>query len=135
MPPENVFTNAVAPIPKLEQLEQRLDALGAHAARHMVEHAVQVHVLVGRQLASRLGSWNTMPKRLAHLDLLRDRVETVERDRAARSGRSSVVSIWIVVVLPAPFGPRNAKISPRLDVERHAVDGLHVAEGLARFCT
>src|SRR5262249_49307870 len=27
-------------------------------------------------------------------------------------GRSSVVSIWIVVVLPAPLGPRKAKISP-----------------------
>ena len=27
-------------------------------------------------------------------------------------GRSSVVSIWMVVVLPAPLGPRNAKISP-----------------------
>src|SRR3954463_16439487 len=27
-------------------------------------------------------------------------------------GRRSVVSIWMVVVLPAPLGPRNAKISP-----------------------
>jgi len=27
-------------------------------------------------------------------------------------GRSIVVSIWMVVVLPAPFGPRKAKISP-----------------------
>ena len=38
-------------------------------------------------------------------------IEPVELDRAAR-GRQQVVSIWMVVVLPAPLGPRKAKISP-----------------------
>ena len=43
-------------------------------------------------------------------------------------GRSSVVSILMVVVLPAPLGPRKAKISPCCDVERDVVDGGEVAE-------
>jgi len=42
---------------------------------------------------------------------MRRDIQTVELERA-RVGWSSVVSILMVVVLPAPFGPRNAKISP-----------------------
>ena len=37
----------VAAIPQLEKLEQSLDALDAYFARHMVEDAVKIHVLVG----------------------------------------------------------------------------------------
>src|ERR1051325_809081 len=60
---------------------------------------------------SRLGSWNTTPNRL------RTSVGCVVGSRPSSSseplvGRSRVVSILMVVVLPAPFGPRNAKISP-----------------------
>ena len=36
----------------------------------------------------------------------------------------------MVVVLPAPLGPRNAKISPAGDIERNAVHGFDFAEGL-----
>ena len=39
-------------------------------------------------------------------------------------GVISVASIRSVVVLPAPFGPRKPKISPALDVEVDAGDGL-----------
>src|SRR5436190_855837 len=61
---------------------------------------------------SRLGSWNTTPKRL------RTSVACVTGLSPSSSsvplvGRSTVVSILIVVVLPAPFGPRNANVSPR----------------------
>ena len=31
----------------------------------------------------------------------------------------------MVVLLPAPLGPRRLKISPSRDVEAHAVDGQH----------
>ena len=41
----------------------------------------------------------------------------------------------MVVVLPAPFGPRKPKISPGLHAERHALDGLELAERLARPST
>ena len=43
---------------------------------------------------------------------------------------SSVVSILMVVVLPAPLGPRKAKISPSCDVKGDVVDGRKVAEVL-----
>src|ERR1700726_3498654 len=61
--------------------------------------------------SSRLGSWNTMPKRL------RTSLRSTAGSRPSistwpRVGVSRVVSILIVVVLPAPFGPRKAKISP-----------------------
>ena len=39
----------------------------------------------------------------------------------------SVVNIRRVVVLPAPLGPRNPKISPRVHVETHAPDGVDIA--------
>ncbi len=60
---------------------------------------------------SRLGSWNTTPNRL------RTSFWSVAGSRPSSSsdpvvGRSKVVSILMVVVLPAPFGPRKAKISP-----------------------
>src|SRR6266566_5240103 len=60
---------------------------------------------------SRLGSWNTTP------NFLRTSVWCVVGSRPSSSrvplvGCKSVVSILMVVVLPAPLGPRNAKTSP-----------------------
>ena len=48
------------------------------------------------------------------------------------SGRTSVVSTLIVVVLPAPFGPSRAKTSPRGDLEIEAVEDDLASEGLAQ---
>ena len=67
---------------------------------------------------------------LADLERLGGRIETVDGDRPL-VGRSSVVSIWIVVVLPAPFGPENAKISPAWTSNVTSLDGLDLAERLA----
>src|ERR1700733_7185250 len=60
---------------------------------------------------SRLGSWKTMPK------LLRAWSWFTWGSRPSSQilpevGCSSVVNILMVVVLPAPLGPRKAKISP-----------------------
>ena len=41
--------------------------------------------------------------------------------------RASPTIALMVVVLPAPFGPRNPKNSPELDAQRNAVDGREVA--------
>ena len=71
-----------------------------------------------------------MPNRRRTSRGLRRRVEAVDARSRRSSGARSVVSIWIVVVLPAPFGPRNAKISPARDIERDAVDGRHLTVGL-----
>ena len=50
-------------------------------------------------------------------------------------GRSSVVSIWIVVVLPAPLGPRNAKISPACTSNEMPSTAATSPKVLTRFCT
>ena len=48
------------------------------------------------------------------------------------SGSRKPVSIFMVVDLPAPLGPRKPSTSPLLDLERDAVDGDDVAEALLR---
>ena len=49
------------------------------------------------------------------------------------SGRSTVESIRIVVVFPAPLGPSRPKISCAADGERDVVDGLDGAKGLSEM--
>ena len=130
MPPENVFTSVLRRSHSSNSFSSVSMRSARGLARHVIEHAVQLHVLVGGQLAVEARVLEHDAEALAHL------VRLAPRDRARRCamvplvGCSSVVSIWIVVVLPAPFGPRNAKISPARHVERDAVDGLDLAEGL-----
>ncbi len=45
-------------------------------------------------------------------------------------GSSSPQRIRMVVDLPAPFGPRKPKISPRLDLERYVIHGNKIPERL-----
>jgi len=45
----------------------------------------------------------------------------------------SPVSILMVVVLPAAFGPRNAEKFPLPDVEVQIIHGLELAEILLRL--
>ena len=56
--------------------------------------------------------------------------DVVARDRGATPpvGRSSVHRIEIVVVFPAPLGPRKPNSSPGCDRERDVVDRGEVAE-------
>src|SRR5678815_651915 len=49
-------------------------------------------------------------------------------------GACSVVSIWIVVVLPAPFGPRNAKISSSRTSKETPSTAFTVPNVLTRSC-
>src|SRR3954453_18991784 len=51
------------------------------------------------------------------------------------SGFSSVVSILMVVVLPAPLGPRNAKISPRSTLKLTLSTAVKFPKVLTRFWT
>src|ERR1700757_2317652 len=60
---------------------------------------------------SRLGSWNTMPKaRRTESGSLTGSWPAIESRPSL--GLSTVVSILIVVVLPAPLGPRKPKMTP-----------------------
>jgi hypothetical protein len=79
MPPENVLTYAVTALPQLEDREQPLDPLVARPPRHVIEHAVQLHVLVGRQLAVQARILEDDAEAAAHVVRLR------LRDRARRS--------------------------------------------------
>jgi len=45
------------------------------------------------------------------------------------------VSIFIVVVLPAPFGPRNAKISPSFTLNETLSTALKPLNSFVRFFT
>src|SRR5580693_3447176 len=62
-------------------------------------------------MSSRLGSWNTMPKeRRTWWDWVTGSKPSIRI--VPEVGRSTVVSILMVVDLPAPFGPRKAKMPP-----------------------
>src|SRR6266481_5289069 len=50
-------------------------------------------------------------------------------------GARSVVSILIVVVFPAPLGPRNAKISPLGTSKEISSTAVKSPNRLTRFCT
>src|SRR5580700_9424773 len=83
---------------------------------------------------SRLGSWKTMPK------LLRARSLSTDGSRPSRKifpdvGCRRVVNILMVVVLPAPFGPRNAKISPLPTSKEMLSTALNSPKVLLRFST
>ncbi len=43
-------------------------------------------------------------------------------------GLTRPASILMVVVFPAPFGPRKPKISPSSDLERHPIHGDEASE-------
>src|ERR1700755_3185621 len=83
---------------------------------------------------SRLGSWKTTPRRR----------RTSSRCAVGSSpsnsiwplvGRRSVVSILIVVVLPAPFGPRKAKTSPRRTSNDTSSTAVSSPKRFTRFWT
>src|SRR5580704_19774811 len=50
-------------------------------------------------------------------------------------GRSSVVSILMVVVFPAPFGPRKAKISPSATSNETSFTAVNVPKVLTKWLT
>ena len=90
---------------------------------------MDLHVLAGGQVAVEAGVLEDDAEALAGFVLvgLRDRGR-----RAAMVplvGRSSVVSILMVVVLPAPLGPRKAKISPSATSKETSLTAVKVAEG------
>src|ERR1700733_13408013 len=83
---------------------------------------------------SRLGSWKTMPK------LLRAWSWFTWGSRPSSQilpevGLSSVVSILMVVVLPAPLGPRKAKISPLPTSKEMLSTAVKLPKVLQRFST
>src|SRR6266480_4173571 len=111
MPPENVFTRS-----SRRSHSSNIRSNTSHRSRRTWRGTwystpwMSMFSQAVRSL-SRLGSWNTTPNRL------RTSMGCVVTSSPSSSsepvvGRKSVVSILMVVVFPAPFGPRNAKSSP-----------------------
>jgi hypothetical protein len=83
---------------------------------------------------SRLGSWNTMPKSLR--TSFGCFAGSMPSSRICPLvGASWVVSILMVVVFPAPFGPRNANTSPRFTSNEMPLTASVSPKRLTRPCT
>src|SRR3984957_18617835 len=83
---------------------------------------------------SRLGSWKTMPKRwrASFCFTVGSRPSSSMRPLV---GRNSVVSILMVVVFPAPFGPRKANISPCATSKLMSLTAVKSPNFLTRWLT
>ena len=95
------------------QLEQLLDSRLLLAARHAVELGEVAQVVVaGEPLVHAALAAEDVPDALPHLACLLDDVVAQHARTSPAVGMSSVISILIVVVLPAPFGPSSPNSSP-----------------------
>ncbi len=83
-PAGELLDRVLAPVPQLKQLEQLLDAFVAELARNAVQHAVEVHVLVGGQFVVDAGVLEYDPELLARAGLIPHGVDAVEGHTAAR---------------------------------------------------
>ena len=95
-----------------DELEHLVDAQPLRLARHAVELGEVAEVVEGRQpFVEPAVAAEHVADPLTHR--LRVRDDVVPSTRACPLvGSSRVISILIVVVLPAPFGPRRPKSSP-----------------------
>src|ERR1051325_11118356 len=118
-----------APLPQLEHSEQCLAALPAGVPRHMIQHAVNIHVLPRRQIAIEARILEHDAEALAHFRLMGDGVEPVELERAARGtkqGREHLDGGR----LAGTVRPQEREDLPGTDIDREAVDRRDGAERL-----
>ena len=94
-----------------DHVEQGHHAVGHLAAGHAVHHGVEAEVLLRGEVVVEGQVLEDEPDAGAHLVPLGRDVVAVDPARPAVA-ESSVHSIEIVVVLPAPLGPRNPNSSP-----------------------
>ena len=98
---------AVGGVGEADALDQLVAAAQRLGLRDPVHPGLQAHVLArGQELVERR-LLEGDADRVADVGPLLDDVVAGDRARCPRSGGSSVVSMWTVVDLPAPFGPRK----------------------------
>ena len=113
MPPENVIDRLVAPVPQADHLEHLVASAAATTPRvDAVELGVQAQVLLGGEVAVERRVLEDQADVAAHVVALGDDVVAGDAARCRTVGLASVQSMLIVVVLPAPLGPRKPKTSP-----------------------
>ncbi len=73
-----LFNRIVAALPQFEQLEQHFDAFGPQLARHVVQHAVKIHVFVGGEFVVQAGILEHDAETFAGFVVLHAGVEPVQ---------------------------------------------------------
>lgn len=106
-----VLDQRVSTLPEAEPREQLLDPLGPRPARHVIQHAVQLEVLVRGEIHVKARVLEDDAEPRAHV-VGRVTGSKPSTRNVPMVGSSIVISMWMVVDLPAPFGPRKAKTSP-----------------------
>ncbi len=124
---ERLYTS-ITPVPQLEQGEQRLDTFGAGTAGNVIEHPVQVHVLVGGQFVVEAGILKHDAEPAANIEGPDCRVEAVDRDRTtcgAKERRQHLDGGR----LARSVGAEEREDFAGADIETDATYGSDVAEG------
>src|ERR1700686_5438732 len=73
----------VAPVPEFKHIQQKRDSVVAKLPRHLIEHAVEIQVLVGSQLVVEARVLEDDSETFARLVLLCDWVKPVQFNAAA----------------------------------------------------
>src|SRR3954469_25508184 len=123
------FHEPLAAIPQLKQFQQAFDALDSRSPRNVIEHAVQLEVLVGRQVAVEARVLKYDPEPPPHVVWMLTRIDAVERNRPARR-RQQRGQHLDGRRLAGAVGPEEREDLPFGNVERDVIDGFHLAERL-----
>src|SRR5881398_138124 len=119
----------IAPLPQLEHPQQGFAPLPPRVPWHVVQHAVDVHVLPRREVAVETGILEHHAESLADLGWMCGRVESVELERAARRPQQGGEHLD-GGGLAGPVRPEEREDLAGSHVERDVVDSLDVAERL-----
>src|SRR5436309_14142311 len=119
----------IAPLPQLEHSEQRLAPRSSDLTRHMVQHAVDIHVLPRRELAVETRILEDDAEPLADVGPMRGDVESVELERARRRMQQGGEHLD-GGGLAGAVRPQERENLPGADVEGDVVDGHDGAERL-----
>ena len=127
MPPEYCLHEIVAAVPQLDEAQKRFDSLFPLGRGHAVKHAVQFHVFERGQFVVQAGVLEDDSEERRTCVLLRWRIVAIDAE-VPLVGLRTVVSILMVVVFPAPLGPRKRENLALGNGERNMVHRAEIAE-------
>ena len=127
-----------AAVLQADEAEQQVRPFTQQFLGDTVEHVVQLHVFVGGELV--VGGWGSWKTRMH--EGATDRGGLAGRDRGRRtlvqprgSERGVVARILIVETVPAPFGPRKARIVPVGTLNEMRSTAVNAPNCFTRSCT
>ena len=122
----------VAPLPQFERAQQLLRARQTQLARHVIQHAVQLHVLRRRHVPVQTGVLKDNPKALPHFVGLLEGMQTIDLQSAA-GRRHQRGEHFDSGRLPRPVRPQKGEDLALAHLEGNVVDRREVAELLAKI--